>query len=104
MGTAWCNMHLLGELGHAPAMKVFSVLYTLRSLLRPFLTTNTIVSVLSVCSLHVHMKTITHANKWSLILAFHMLIYPGTSEFYMGRQLGMPGCSYATERIGMDAQ
>ena len=31
------NTHLLGELGHAPAMK----LYTLRSLLRPSLATNT---------------------------------------------------------------
>ena len=32
---------------------------------------NTILSVLPVCSLHVHMKVITHANNWSLTLTFH---------------------------------
>ena len=36
------NTHLLWDLGHAPAMKLF----TLRSLLRPFSATNTILSVL----------------------------------------------------------
>ena len=30
--------------------------------MRPFLATNTILSVLPVCSLHVHMKVIAHAN------------------------------------------
>ena len=45
-------------------------LYTLR-LLRPILATNTILSVLPVCSLHIHMKMIAHANNWSLTLPFH---------------------------------
>ena len=56
------DMHLLGNLGHAPAMKMFK-LYTLKLLLRPFSVTNTIHSVLPVRSLHVHMKlTIAHTN------------------------------------------
>ena len=41
-----CNMHLLGELGHTPAMKI---LYALRMLLRQFLAINTILSVLLTC-------------------------------------------------------
>ena len=41
-----CNMHLLGELGDTPAMKISCAL---RSLLRPFLATNTILSVLPTC-------------------------------------------------------
>ena len=39
MGTCTQCMrdtHLLGDLGHAPAMKKIFELYTLRSLLRPF--------------------------------------------------------------------
>ena len=32
--------------------------------------TNTILSVLPVCSLHGHMKAMAHANKWSLTSAF----------------------------------
>ena len=46
------NTHLLGNLGHAPAMEK----YTLKLLLRSFLATNTIHSVLLVRSLHVCMK------------------------------------------------
>ena len=67
------NTHLLGELGHTPAMKIFVKLYTLKSLLRLLLATNTILSVLPVCSLHIHMKVIAHANNWSLTLAFHII-------------------------------
>ena len=91
MGT-FSNTHLLGELhGHASAMKIIC---TLRLLLRPFLATNTILSVLlPVWSLNVHMKVIAHANNWSLTLAF---LTRGTSEFYLGTGLGMSGCSYAT--------
>ena len=37
------------------------------------LAANTILSVLPVSSLHVHMKVITHANNWSLTLAFHII-------------------------------
>ena len=54
----------------APTMKIF---YTLRSLLRLLLTTNTISSVLPVCSLHVHMKVIAHANNLPLTLPFHII-------------------------------
>ena len=61
-----CNTHLLGELGHTPAMNFFLTLYNLRLLLRLFLATNTILSVLPVCLLHVHMNAITHANITSL--------------------------------------
>ena len=57
------NTHLLGELGHAPTTKFFWI-YILSSLLKPFLATNTIFSVLHLCSLHVHMKVIAHANNW----------------------------------------
>ena len=61
------NMHLQGNLGHAPASKNL----TLRSLRRQFLATNTILSVLTVCLLHVHMKlAIADANNWLLTLAF----------------------------------
>ena len=53
------NTHPLRDLGRAPAMKNF----TLRSILRPFSVTNTILSVLPVSSLHVRMKlAIAHAN------------------------------------------
>ena len=58
------NTHLLEEQGHTPTMKIFGN-YTLRLLLRPFLATNSTLSVLPVCSLHLHMKAITRANNWS---------------------------------------
>ena len=75
MGTfsAYVTHQLLGELGHTPTMKIFCKSYTLRSLLRLFLATNSILSVLPVCSLHVHMKVIVLANNWSLTLAFHII-------------------------------
>ena len=50
-----CNMHLLGNLGHAPTMQKVKI-FILKSLLRSFSIQNTIPSVLPVCSLHVHMK------------------------------------------------
>ena len=60
-----CNTHLLGNLGHAPAMK----LYTLKNLLTLFLATNTIHSVLPACSLYVRMKlAIAHANKYDMYI------------------------------------
>ena len=48
--------------------------YTLRLLLRPFLATNTILSVLPVCSLHIHMKVIANANNWSSTLTYHIIL------------------------------
>ena len=67
MSKLFSNTHLLGELhGHAPAMKIFGAL---RLLLRPFLSTHTVLSVLPVCSLNIHMNVIAHANNWSLTLA-----------------------------------
>ena len=70
------NMHLLGELGHAPAINFFWN-YTLWDclILRWFLATNTILSVLFVCSLHIHMKVSAHANNNNNIFT------QGTSEF-----------------------
>ena len=38
--------------------------------------------VLPVCSLHVHMKAIAHANNWSLTLAFHIFL-PGYRPGYV---------------------
>ena len=56
------NMHLLGDLGHAPAMKIFKLTH-------PEITSEAIFSHkyhssdLPVCSLHVRMKfAIAHAN------------------------------------------
>ena len=91
MGTfsARVNTHLL-------VFENFLRLYTPRSLLRPFLATNTILSVLPVCSLHVHMKVIAHANNWSFTLAFHIFY---NSEFSVGTGPGMPGYSCATAWI-----
>ena len=43
---------------------------------------NTIYSVLPVCSLHVHVKhAITHANKWFLTLAFHIIFIQAPANF-----------------------
>ena len=92
------NMHLLYRgTGACSAVKIFD----LRSLLRPFLATNTIPSVLPVCSLHVHMKAIAHANNWSLTLhvAFHIILTRAPVNFYVGTGLGMHRCSYATAFI-----
>ena len=54
---------------------------TLRSLLRLILATNTILSVVPVCSLHVHMKAIAHANNWSVTLAFHIIFTQAPVNF-----------------------
>ena len=89
------NMHLLYRgTGACSAVKIFD----LRSLLRPFLATNTIPSVLPVCSLHVHMKAIAHANNWSLTLhvAFHIIFTWAPVNFYVGTDLGMHRYNYAT--------
>ena len=51
----------------------FLKLYTLRLLLRPIFGQKHACTILSVCSLHVHMKAIAHANNWSLTLAFHII-------------------------------
>ena len=82
------NMHLLGKLGHAPAMKIF---ITLTSLLRMFLATNTIVLVLPVCSLHVHMKEIAYANNLSLTLAFHIIFTRAPVNFTPAQAWVCPG-------------
>ena len=68
MGTfsVHVNTHLL-------VFENFLRLYTPRLLLRPFLAINTILSVLPVCSLHIHMKVIANANNRSLTLAFHII-------------------------------
>ena len=69
VGTAWA---------HSVCMQHTSARGTgahshLRSLLRLFLATITIPSVLSVCLLHIHTKAIAWANNWSFTLAFHII-------------------------------
>ena len=59
----------------------------------------TILSVLPICSLHVHMKAITHANNWSLTLAFHTIFTQAPVNFMWAQAWvcpGVPGCSYTT--------
>ena len=91
-----CNTHLLRNWGTLPPWKCFK-LNSRRSPQRPLLATNTILSVLPVCSLHVHMKTITQANNCMIFdRSFPHYFYLGASEFYVGTGPGMPGCSYAT--------
>ena len=80
------NTHLLVEPGHGPAIKIFE-LYTLRSLLRLLLATNTIISVLPVCSLHDHMKAIAHANicqHFTLVFA-SLSLFSDNEESHIGR-------------------
>ena len=64
-----CNTHLLEELGHAPAVKIFIH----SEIASEIVFGHTILSVLPVYLLHVHMKVIAHANNWSLTLAFHII-------------------------------
>ena len=59
------NTQLLGEMGRAPTMKSFEIIHP--EVAVPFF------QALPVCSLHVHMKVITHAYNWSLTLAFHII-------------------------------
>ena len=80
-----CNSHLLGKLGHTPAMKMFWN-YTL---LRWFLATNTILLVLPACSHHV---AIGHANNnWSLSLAFHIIFIRAPVNFTWAQARVCPG-------------
>ena len=52
---------------------------------------NTILSVLPVCSLHVHMKAIMHANNWSLTLAFHTIFTWAPVNFTWAQARVCPG-------------
>ena len=52
--------------------KTSSLIYELLKLYI-YILTNTILLVLPVCSLHIHMKVIAHANNWSLTLTFHII-------------------------------
>ena len=86
------NTHLLGDLGHTPAMKILHFEIASEAVVGHKYHS----SDLPVCSLHVRMKlAITHAK---LIFDRNFLhyFYPGTSEFNVGTGPGMPGCSYAT--------
>ena len=78
-----------------PPWKFF---YTLRSLLRLLLSTNTIPSVLPVCSLHVHMKAIAHANNWSLSLAFHIILTWAPVNFTWAQDQVSPGVATPLQR------
>ena len=88
--SACVTLCLLGELGHAPAMKIF--LHSQISSAAVF-ATNTILSVLPVCSLHVHMEAIAHANDWLLTLAFY-IIFTWAPVNLHGHRPGMPSCSH----------
>ena len=55
------NTHLFGELGHAPAMKIFETVHS-EIASEAFLATNTTLSAIPVFSLYVHMKAIAHAK------------------------------------------
>ena len=86
------NMHLLGDLGHTPAMKILHSEITSEAVFGHKYHS----SDLPVNSLHVRMKlAITHAK---LIFDRNFLhyFYTGTSELNVGTGPGMPGCSYAT--------
>ena len=65
------NTHLLGKQRHASAMKIF--LHSEIASKVIFLPQIPFFSVLPVCSLHVHMKAIAHANNYSSTLAFHII-------------------------------
>ena len=72
-----CYMHLLVELGHTPAMKIIHPEITSEAVFA----TNTTLSVLPVCLLHIHMKAIAHANSWSLTLAFRIIFTQAPLNF-----------------------
>jgi len=55
--------------------------------------TNTILSVLPVCSLHVHIEAIARANDWLLTLAFY-IIFTWAPVNLHGHRPGMPRCSH----------
>ena len=71
----------------------------MRSLLRLFSATNTILSVLPVCTLHVLVKlAITHANNWFLTLAFYIIFTWATANFMWAQARVCPGvATYTTD-------
>ena len=86
------SMHLLGEMGHAPAIKVFWIIHP------------EIASEAVLGNKYHSFKSYLYARFMSTFKQSHMLItapwpyfphylYP---EFYVGTSLGMPGCSYGT--------
>ena len=67
-------------------------LYTLKSLLRQFSVTNTILSVLPLCPLHVHMKLmIADTNTWSLTLVFYNIFTWAPANFMWAQTRVCPG-------------
>ena len=86
------SMHLLGEMGHAPAIKVFWIIH-------PEIGSEAVLG-----NKYHSFKSYLYARFMSTFKQSHMLItapwpyfphylYP---EFYVGTSLGMPGCSYGT--------
>ena len=61
------NMHLLGVLGYATAMKTFEIILS-------EIVTEAILWPLPVYLLHIHMKAIPHAINWSLTSAFYIIM------------------------------
>ena len=76
-------------------------IYTLRSLLRLFLATNTILWALLVCLLHVHMKAIKHANNWSLTLAFQIFNWAQVNFTWAQAWVG-PGVATPLDKDGVE--
>ena len=82
-------------------MNICKTIYRLRGTgahsLRPFLATNTILSVLPVCSLHMSTCKWLHMLITGLILAFHIIFTRAPVNFMWAQTwVAMPGCCYAT--------
>ena len=93
MGTAWAHS-VRAHHASARGLRACSChdnlqnLYTLRSLLRPLSATDTVLSVLSVFSLHVRLKfAIAHANN----LAFYILFTWAPVNFTWAQPWVCPG-------------
>ena len=80
------NTHLLGDLGHAPAMKNFKIIHS------------------EIASEAVFGHKYNSFRLTCMVASCKHETYPGTSEFYVGTGPGMPGCSYTTaEEPGNEA-
>ena len=82
-----CNMHHLGELGHAPIVKIFETIQS-EIAFEAFFGHK---YILPECSLHVHMKVIAHTNNWPLTLAFHVIFTQETMNFMWAQAQVCPG-------------
>ena len=77
-------------MGYIVLPKSYSMMILYSEML-PFSATNTILSVIPVCSLHVAMLIMIFD------LGFLHHFYPDIGKFLRRHRPGMPGCSYATD-------